>query len=129
MINRMEGHVMPVSTQARPVDLVHLSRYTGGDPALNAEILQLFSGQAAELMKKLQDVLEARDPKGWKEITHSLKGAARGIGAFALADAAASAEPALPASDNSAAIRALQDLKVQAEAVQLFIGAYLGPKI
>jgi HPt (histidine-containing phosphotransfer) domain-containing protein len=120
---------MPVSAQARPVDLVHLSRYTGGDPQLNAEILQLFSGQAAELMAKLQAVLETRDLKGWKEITHSLKGAARGIGAFAMADAAANAEPALPASDNANAIRALQQLKLEAEAVQLFIAAYLGPKI
>lgn len=119
---------MPVSAQARPVDLVHLSRYTGGDPKLNAEILQLFAGQAVELMVKLQAVLDARDSKGWKEITHSLKGAARGIGAFAMADAAANAEPALPASDNADAIRALQELKLEADAVQLFIGAYLGPK-
>ncbi len=117
---------MPVSAQARPVDLEHLSRYTGGDPALNAEILQLFAGQSVELMAKLQSVLEARDSKGWKEITHSIKGAARGIGAFAMADAAASAEPSLPSSDNVTAIRALQDLKREAEAVQLFIGAYLG---
>jgi HPt (histidine-containing phosphotransfer) domain-containing protein len=121
--------IMSVSAQARPVDLVHLSRYTGGDPALNAEILQLFSGQAADLMLKLQAVLEARDLKGWKDITHSLKGAARGIGAFAMADAASNAEPALPAPDNTAAIRALQELKREAEAVQLFIGAYLSPKI
>jgi HPt (histidine-containing phosphotransfer) domain-containing protein len=120
--------IMSVSAQARPVDLVHLSRYTGGDPALNAEILQLFSGQAADLMLKLQAVLEARDLKGWKDITHSLKGAARGIGAFAMADAASNAEPALPAPDNTAAIRALQELKREAEAVQLFIGAYLRPK-
>jgi HPt (histidine-containing phosphotransfer) domain-containing protein len=117
---------MPVSAQARPVDLVHLSRYTGGDPKLNAEILQLFAGQAAELMTKLQTVLDARDLKGWKDITHSIKGAARGIGAFAMADAAANAEPALPAPDNAAAVRALQSLKLEAEAVQLFIGAYLG---
>ena len=117
---------MPVSAQTCPVDLIHLSRYTGGDPALNAEILQLFSGQAADLMKKLQGVLDAHDPKGWKEITHSLKGAARGIGAFAMADAAANAEPALPTQDNAASIRALQELKLEAEAVQLFIGAYLG---
>ena len=72
---------MSVSAQARPVDLVHLSRYTGGDPKLNAEILQLFAGQAADLMRKLNDVLAASDLKGWKEITHSIKGAARGIGA------------------------------------------------
>jgi HPt (histidine-containing phosphotransfer) domain-containing protein len=117
---------MPQSSHARPVDLVHLSRYTGGDPKLNAEILQLFAGQAAELMAKLQTVMDLHDPKGWKDITHSIKGAARGIGAFAMADAAANAEPALPTTDNITAIRALQALKLEAEAVQLFIGAYLG---
>lgn len=117
---------MPVGAHARPVDLVHLARYTGGDSALNAEILGLFANQAAELMTKLQAVLDARDAKGWKEITHSLKGAARGIGAFAFADAAADAEPVEAAPDNADAIAALQTLKREAEAVQIFIGAYLG---
>jgi HPt (histidine-containing phosphotransfer) domain-containing protein len=117
---------MSLNAQARPVDMVHLSRYTGGDAALNAEILQLFANQSAELMTKLQAVLEARDLKGWKEITHSLKGAARGIGAFALADAAANAEPVEPAPDNLGALNALQTLKQETKSVQLFISAYLG---
>jgi HPt (histidine-containing phosphotransfer) domain-containing protein len=116
---------MSTSTHARPVDLEHLARYTGGDAALNAEILQLFARQSADLMIQLQAVLEKHDLKAWKEITHSLKGAARGIGAFALADAAASAEPVLPASDNLSAVRALQELKTQSEIVQRFIGSYL----
>jgi HPt (histidine-containing phosphotransfer) domain-containing protein len=115
-----------LNAQARPVDMVHLSRYTGGDAALNAEILQLFANQSAELMMKLQTVLESRDLKGWKEITHSLKGAARGIGAFALADAAANAEPVEPAPDNLGALNALQTLKQETKSVQLFISAYLG---
>ena len=41
----------------RPVDLVHLSRYTGGDTALNAEILQLFDTQADELRNIIQKEL------------------------------------------------------------------------
>jgi HPt (histidine-containing phosphotransfer) domain-containing protein len=114
-----------MTVHARPVDLEHLARYTGGDAALNAEILKLFSDQSAELMIQLQAVLEKRDPKRWKEIAHSLKGAARGIGAFALADAAANAEPVSPARDNLAAVNALQELKAQTEIVQRFIGAYL----
>jgi HPt (histidine-containing phosphotransfer) domain-containing protein len=117
---------MSLNAQARPVDMVHLARYTGGDAALNAEILQLFANQSAELMTKLQTVLESRDLKGWKEITHSLKGAARGIGAFALADAAANAEPVEPAPDNLGALNALQALKQETRSVQLFISAYLG---
>ncbi|MBV9905684.1 MAG: Hpt domain-containing protein, partial [Alphaproteobacteria bacterium] len=71
------------------VDLEHLARYTGGDRAINAEILRLFDGQATELVARLNSILAARDAKSWKEVTHTLKGAARGIGAFPMADAAA----------------------------------------
>lgn len=116
---------MSSAAQAKPVDLEHLARYTGGDAALNAEVLQLFAGQSAELVAKLQAVLEARDLKEWKAITHSLKGAARGIGAFGFADAAARAEPVEPAPGNASAIAALQALKSEAEIVQRFIEAYL----
>jgi HPt (histidine-containing phosphotransfer) domain-containing protein len=115
-----------MSAQAKPVDLEHLARYTGGDVALNTEVLGLFATQSAELLTKLQTVMEARDPKTWKEITHSLKGAARGIGAFGYGDAAARAEPALPAEDNTSASIALAAMKQEAESVQRFIEAYLG---
>ncbi|MBV9541285.1 MAG: Hpt domain-containing protein, partial [Alphaproteobacteria bacterium] len=76
------------------VDLEHLARYTGGDRAINAEILRLFDGQATELVARLNSILAARDAKSWKEVTHTLKGAARGIGAFPMADAAAALERA-----------------------------------
>lgn len=116
---------MPQAAHVRPVDLDHLARYTGGDAALNAEVLNLFADQSAELIAKLQAVLETRDLKSWKEITHSLKGAARGIGAFGFADAAANAEPVEPAPDNIGAIDALQALKREAGIVQRFIEGYL----
>jgi HPt (histidine-containing phosphotransfer) domain-containing protein len=109
----------------RPVDLVHLSRYTGGDAALNAEILQLFDTQADELVARLQILLDAGDQKGWHAVNHSIKGAARGIGAFALADAAAAAEHLDPASNADLAKTALVALKDKALSVQLFIKAYL----
>lgn len=111
---------------SRPVDMAHLARYTGGDSALNAEVLSLFDGQVNELVARLNSILDARDQKSWKEITHTLKGAARGIGAFGFADAAASCEPFDLASQSSEASRALVDLRSNAEAVQLFIRAYLG---
>ncbi len=62
------------------VDITHLSRYTGGDEALNAEVLQLFDTQITEMVGKLQSILDAQDSKSWKEVTHTLKGAARGVG-------------------------------------------------
>jgi HPt (histidine-containing phosphotransfer) domain-containing protein len=110
----------------RPVDMAHLARYTGGDSALNAEVLQLYDSQVSELVARLNSILEARDAKSWKEVTHSLKGAARGIGAFGFADAAAAAEPVDLAHDQEGASRALAALQTNAHAVRIFIRAYLG---
>jgi HPt (histidine-containing phosphotransfer) domain-containing protein len=112
--------------QAGPVDLVHLATYTGGDDALNAEVLQLFLDQSVSLMRQLHSVLEARDQTRWREITHSIKGAARGIGAFPLADAAAEAEPVPVAENGASAMEALEALDRQMTAVQRFIERYLG---
>jgi HPt (histidine-containing phosphotransfer) domain-containing protein len=108
-----------------PVDLVHLARYTGGDSELNAEILKLFETQANDLVAQLQALLDAGDAKGWHSIHHSLKGAARGIGAFALADAAAAAETLDPCANSGQALAALGTLKERAEAVHEFIEDYL----
>jgi HPt (histidine-containing phosphotransfer) domain-containing protein len=106
------------------VDLDHLARYTGGDVALNAEILRLFDDQTSALVEKLRGIIEARDTKSWKLATHTLKGAARGIGAFGLGDAAAAAEPIDP-SDAHTATAALESLEDRAGEVRLFIKAYL----
>jgi HPt (histidine-containing phosphotransfer) domain-containing protein len=108
------------------VDLAHLARYTGGDAALNAEILRLFDSQASEMVARLQSIIDARDAKSWREVTHTLKGAARGIGAFSLGDAAAAAEPIDPSADSITAAAALQSLQSNASAVQYFIKSYLG---
>ena len=109
------------------VDLAHLDRYTGGDAALNAEVLRLFDNQASELVERLQSILEARDTNSWKAVTHTLKGAARGIGAFGLGDAAAAAEPIDP-SDRQTATAALTVLLHKTSDVQFFIKASLSQR-
>ncbi len=106
------------------IDLDHLARYTGGDKAINAEVMRLFDGQATELVARLQTILDARDAKSWKEVTHTLKGAARGIGAFEMGDAAAHCEP-VDLSDRVRAEAAIAALKARSDAVQAFIQAYL----
>lgn len=113
-------------TLPRPVDLAHLSRYTGGDARINAEILTLFANQSTDLLNQLGDALTKNDSKAWRDVNHSLKGGARGIGAFQLADMAQEAEAADPARDAAVAARALHDLKSRTLAVTLFIEAYLG---
>lgn len=107
------------------VDMEHLSRYTGGDEALNAEVLELFDGQVTEMVGRLGTILEARDLKGWREVTHTLKGAARGIGAFKFADAAAAAEPINPAENRASALAAIETLALTSIEVRDFIRGYL----
>ena len=77
------------------------------------------------VLRRMDGVLQTGDSKTWREVAHSLKGAARGIGAFAMADAAAACEPIDPASDNTGAAGALRVLKTDSEAVKIFIDAYL----
>ena len=110
---------------ATPVDLTHLARYTGGDKALNAEILRLFDGQVSEMVGQLLGVLEQRDTRRWRQVTHTIKGAARGVGAFAMGEAAADAEPVDPATSPERAIEVIEALRVEGEAVQAFIADYL----
>jgi HPt (histidine-containing phosphotransfer) domain-containing protein len=117
----LENAVMP----AAPVDLSHLARYTGGDKTLNAEILKLFDGQVSQMVGQLLGVLEQRDARRWREVTHTIKGAARGVGAFAMGEAAADAEPVDPVSNPDRAIEVIEALRIEGDAVQAFIAEYL----
>ena len=117
-----------MTTAERPIDLEHLNRYTGGDPGLNAEILKLFEDQCVATLARLEEL--ARDDgaggKTWHELTHTLKGAARGVGAFGLADIAAEAEN-IPA-DRTAAIEILNRLKGTSSAVHVFVDELLNTR-
>ena len=108
-----------------PIDMHHLARYTGGDRTLNTEILRLFNGQLSTMVDQLLTVLAERDVRKWREVTHTLKGAARGVGAFAVGEAAAAAEPIDPAQSQDRAIQVIETLRVEGEAVQAFIQEYL----
>lgn len=70
-------------------DAAHLARYTGGDAALKAELLGLMCAQARRCLALMAD---AADQDAWLNATHTLKGAARGVGAFALGDACEAVE-------------------------------------
>jgi HPt (histidine-containing phosphotransfer) domain-containing protein len=110
---------------AEPIDLSHLARYTGGDRALNAEILKLFDDQVSQMVGQLLGILDQRDGRKWREVTHTIKGAARGVGAFAMGEAAADAEPVDPGTQRDRAVQVIEALRVEGEAVQAFIADYL----
>jgi len=71
------------------LDRVHLGRYTMGDVELEREILQLFIGQLRETLNNLQS---AADPAAWRQAAHTLKGSAKAVGAWQLAQEAEQAE-------------------------------------
>ncbi|MGB3387033.1 MAG: Hpt domain-containing protein [Pseudaminobacter sp.] len=77
-------------TQAseRPIDLAHLSRQTMGDRALEQEVLALFVQQALQVREQIGEA----SLKERIRLAHGLKGSARGIGAFAIADCAGAIE-------------------------------------
>ena len=66
------------------IDRAHLKAMTMGDAALARDVLALFERQGAMMMKRLPGA----DAKAKAEMAHALKGSARGIGAWRVADAA-----------------------------------------
>lgn len=80
-----------------PIDLAHLRAMTLGDPALEREVLGLFVTQTKGLMSRL-----AAHPDDAAALAHTVKGSARAIGAFAVADAAGVLEAELRAASRCA---------------------------
>lgn len=70
---------------AGPVDSAHLARYTLGNAALAREVLQLFCSQSSTYVEQLR---VATSPADWNLAAHTLKGAARAIGAWKMAQLA-----------------------------------------
>ena len=85
------------------IDTAHLTRMTLGDTALQREVLTLFVRQSADLVARMSTF-----PADMAAIAHTLKGSARGIGAFS---AASSAERLERSTDPRAAHVALSELK------------------
>ncbi|CAN1545181.1 Signal transduction histidine kinase, phosphotransfer (Hpt) domain containing protein [Rhabdaerophilaceae bacterium] len=84
----LAGEAPPPSFE-RPVDLVHLARQTLGDRALEREILALFQVQARAIFAQLQTV---SDKSLQLDLAHTLKGSARAVGAWSVAEAAQACE-------------------------------------
>jgi HPt (histidine-containing phosphotransfer) domain-containing protein len=66
----------------QPIDLAHLNAQTCGDTGLAGEVLALFVKSARAVVADLDPVAGADT----RETAHRLKGSARAIGAFSLAD-------------------------------------------
>jgi len=83
----------------RPIDLVHLSRQSLGDRALESELLSLFDCQAAQIIDQINAAGAGSAIRLGRDLAHTLKGSARAIGAAGVAAAAQAYEDALGHTD------------------------------
>jgi chemotaxis protein histidine kinase CheA len=85
MSKAMQGARRPAEADDGAIDLVQLDRSTLGDRALQLELLALFDRQAKGLLAEIESM---PDMTARQAAAHTLKGAALGVGALAVADAA-----------------------------------------
>ena len=106
------------------LDLDHLARYTMGNRELERELLRLFRTQ---IRAQVTGVAQARDAQDWRFATHTLKGVARSIGAWAIADTAEKLEQIGHDGDDSGVYgRLMVDLAAQITACEREIARIVG---
>ncbi len=103
-----------------PIDFTHLFCMTLGDHGLEREVLALFDRQVDMLIARMGEV----DPSCVPALAHTIKGSARGIGAWPVARAAEAVEAATPA-EREPAVAALAAVAAEARAA---IAELLGTK-
>ena len=100
----------PLAPDDGLIDIEHLGRMTLGDAGLEHEVLAMFAAQSVTLIGSLSTL-----PPDAAALAHTLKGSARAIGAFGVADAAEGLEAALGNGDNPAqALTGLRDAVTEA---------------
>jgi HPt (histidine-containing phosphotransfer) domain-containing protein len=85
----------PLAPDDGPIDFDHLQRMTLGDSGLEQEVLAMFAAQSAKLLGNLATL-----PEDAPALAHTLKGSARAIGAFGVAETAARLEAVLAGGDD-----------------------------
>jgi len=108
----------PLAPDDGPIDIEHLQRMTLGDASLEREVLAMFSAQAVSLIGALATL-----PADTGALAHTLKGSARAIGAFGVADAAGHLEAAI--LDGNDPAQALTDLNEAIAQARMAIDAIL----
>ena len=108
-------------TDLRPIDLVHLSRQSLGDPGLEAEILRMFDQM---LLTHMSRIRQSTDVETLLLNLHSIKGASAGVGANNIAVLARAAEMETNLA-GKLSHECLADLRMAVEEVRYFIAELL----
>ena len=104
------------------IDDEHLRKMTLGDRSLEREVLEIFARQTTLMLSRLVGAEPARAAA----LAHTLKGSARGIGAWRVAQAAEQLERAAGRPDGNALGEAFSQLEAACIEVREAIEARLG---
>jgi HPt (histidine-containing phosphotransfer) domain-containing protein len=114
---------VPRPAVAPALDLAHLKRMTLGERSLEIEVLQLFDRQAGLLLGRMDDA----PPEDIMAFAHTLKGSARGIGAWSVAAAAEAVEGATDGTAPESLAEALTRLAGAISEARAAIADHLAP--
>ena len=106
------------------IDLAHLGRMTLGVRSLEAEVLTLFDRQADVLLARMRDCA----PAAVAAFAHTLKGSARGIGAWRVAAAADAVEMNVIAANAGGVAGAVARLSAAVDEAKAVIADRLQPR-
>jgi HPt (histidine-containing phosphotransfer) domain-containing protein len=114
---------MPSAAGEMPASLDedHLHRMTLGDRGLEREVLEIFARQTVVLLGRMADA----EPAYAAATAHTLKGSARGVGAWRVARAAERVEEAAGEGRRAAVTAAVADLAAAGSEVRAVIGERL----
>ena len=92
--SRPQTGAPPAGRRKEPVDLVHLAKQTLGDRSLELEVLRMFDEMSRAYFGRIEHSTTVDE---LLRHLHTMKGAAAGIGATAIAELAGTAEAELKA--------------------------------
>jgi HPt (histidine-containing phosphotransfer) domain-containing protein len=116
-----QGPAAPAGGLQLAIDLEHLDRMTFGERKLVREVLRLFVRQAEILLRRM----ERASPSSAALLAHTLKGSARGVGAWTVATSAEEYELAAQQSDPEKLAQAFEQLCRAIHEARSAIGAVL----
>ena len=112
-------------SERSPIDRAHLARYTLADPRLEREILGLFVAQLPLTLEALRFAASDRD---WRVAAHTLKGSARAVGAWQIAEIALEAEKLGGIADQDACFAMIGRIEGAVAELETYVaGAFPGP--
>lgn len=105
----------------KAIDFAYLSRQTAGDHELERELLTLFAQQCVAHLRAIHG---SADRQARMDAAHTLKGAARAVGAWQVAEAADRIEEGLAGPEQKASESALDALALAAAEARAVIARF-----